>query len=109
MTAPAPSPRQQYLAWVEERIEDYKDSISREELLQIADDAVRRLQDAPDGQYSLTELVLADAVDRLIFERLKLPSFRQWRRMCQSDTEERPPESTDGGEAGAEDRRNVLE
>ncbi|HET9985967.1 MAG TPA: hypothetical protein VFQ38_20375 [Longimicrobiales bacterium] len=109
MTAPAPPPRQRYLAWVEERIEDYKDTISRDELLQIADDAVRELQEAPDGQYTLTELVLADAVDRVIFQRLKLPSFRQWLRACQNDTERRPPESTGGGDAGSMDERNSLE
>lgn len=72
------SPRQRYARWVEERIEDYKSGLTREELLSIADEAVDGLYDTDDGQYPLTEILLRDAVDALIFQRLRLPSFRQW-------------------------------
>jgi hypothetical protein len=102
MTAPASPSKQLYLAWVEQRIEDFKDSISRDELLEVADDAVQELYAAPEGQYSLTEIVLRDAVDMLLFRRLGLPTYKQWLKLCQIDTPERPPESTaHGSTAGA--------
>lgn len=94
MTSSVPAPRQQYLSWIEEQIEDFKETISRDELLQIADEAIVELENSPDGQISLTEIVLADAVDRLIFLRLRLPTYRQWLRACQNDTQGRPPGST---------------
>lgn len=100
MTAPAAPSRQLYLAWIEQRIEDYKDSISRDELLEVADEAVRELWANPEGQYTLTEVVLADAVDMLLFRRLGLPSYKQWLKLCQIDTTERPPESTARESAG---------
>lgn len=80
MTAPTSPPRQLYLAWVEEQIEDYKATLTRDELMQLADTAVQQLFQTPDEQYPLTEILLRDAVDALLFERLKLPSFRQWLR-----------------------------
>ncbi|HEX7089370.1 MAG TPA: hypothetical protein VF192_04500 [Longimicrobiales bacterium] len=79
--ADAPStPRQLYLAWVEEQIEEYKARLPREELLQLADQAVQELFAAEDGQYPLTEILLRDAVDALVFRRLGLPSYRAWLR-----------------------------
>lgn len=101
MTDPRPSPRRLYLAWIEDQIEEHKAGLRRDELLALADEAVHQLFDAEDGQYPLTEILLRDAVDSLIFRRLKLPSYRQWQRMCQNDTPERPPEST-AAEAGQE-------
>jgi hypothetical protein len=102
------SPRQRYLAWVEEQIEEYKSSLPRDELIALAEEAVARLYESPDGQYPLTEILLRDAVDALVFERLKLPSYRRWLAMCQNDTGERPPASTEGeGELGL-DERNEL-
>lgn len=91
------SPRQRYLDWVEDQIEEHKSSLTRDELLEIADAAVQSLFDADDGQYALTEILLRDAVDSLIFERLQLPSFRQWYRACQNDTVTRPLSSTPDG------------
>lgn len=85
-------PRQRYLAWVEEQIEEYKTSITRDELLQLAEDAVQQLSETRDGQYALTEILLRDTVDALIFDRLKLPSYRVWadrpkrQEECQIDT-----------------------
>ncbi len=94
MTAPVSPSKQLYHAWVEQRIEDFKDSISRDELLEFADEAVQELYADPKGQYALTEIVLRDAVDMLLFRRLGLPSYKQWLKLCQIDTPERPPEST---------------
>jgi hypothetical protein len=100
MDAPLSS-RQQYVAWVEERVEDFKAALPREDLLSLAEEAVEGLFDTNDGQYPLTEILLRDAVDDLIFRQLRLPTYRQWLRTCQSDTDPRPPEGTDGeGEAG---------
>jgi hypothetical protein len=95
MTIPAETPRQRYQAWIEEQLEDCKAALTREELLDLAEVAVQQLFDAPDGQYPLTEMLLCDAVDRLLFLRLGLPDFRQWQRSCRKDTPLRPlPETT---------------
>lgn len=93
---PQLSPRQQYVQWVEDRIEDYKSALTREELLSLADQAVDGLYDTDDGQYPLTEILLKDAVDALIFRRLHLPTYRQWLKSYRNDTPDRPPEVTDG-------------
>lgn len=97
MVAPESAPRQQYQAWVENQIDEFKAGLTREELLDLAEEAVQGLFDSPDGQYPLTEILLCDAVDALLFERLDLPDFRQWRRLCQSDTSGRPRQGTVGG------------
>jgi len=94
MTAPRSAPRQRYTAWIENQIEECKSGMSRDELLDLAEEAVRRIQASPDGQIVLTELVLCDAVDALLVERLSLPDFRQWQRLCRSDTIYRPPQGT---------------
>jgi hypothetical protein len=86
MSAPDSAPRQQYLSWVEDQIEEFKSGLTRDELLDLAEEAVSRLFDSPDGQYPLTEILLSDAVDTLLLDRLNLPDFRQWRRTCRSDT-----------------------
>ncbi|HEV8148983.1 MAG TPA: hypothetical protein VGP61_02230 [Gemmatimonadales bacterium] len=75
-----PSPKQRYHEYLMQRIEDYKNSLPREELLRLGNDAVSELQDATEGQYFLTEVLAQDAVDRLITKRLRLPLFARWRR-----------------------------
>jgi hypothetical protein len=90
MSTPAETPRQRYQAWIEEQLEDYKAGLTRDELLDLAEVAVQQLFDAPDGQYPLTEILLCDAVDRLLLLRLNLPPYRQWQRACRNDTPERP-------------------
>lgn len=94
MTAPLSAPRQRYQAWLEEQLEESKAALTRDELLSLADEAVRQLFDAPDGQYPLTEMLLCDAVDALLLRRLNLPDFRQWQRLCRNDTEDRPLQET---------------
>lgn len=100
MADPHAFSRQRYLAWVEERIEEHKSNLTRDELLDLADQAVDELLAARDGQYALTEILLRDAVNELIFGRLGLPSYRRWVRMCQKNTGERPPGATGGEGAG---------
>ena len=94
MSTPSESPRQRYQAWIEDQIEEYKAALTRDELLDLAEVAVDQLFDAPDGQYPLTEILLCDAVDRLLLQRLNLPDYRQWQRMCRNDTSGRPHNET---------------
>lgn len=74
-----PSLEHQYRAYLMQRIEDYKDSISRSELLKLGDEAARDLQGPANGQLLLTEMLMQETVDQQIIERLKLPSYRKWR------------------------------
>jgi hypothetical protein len=75
---PPLSPRQEYEEFVLQRIEDYKNQLSREELLALADESVQELEAGPDGQLVLTEVLVLEHVDRLIKKRLRLPGYRRW-------------------------------
>jgi hypothetical protein len=75
---PPHSLRRAYVEWVEEQVEEYKESIPRAELLRLADHVVEDLRVNRRGQYQLTELLLCEAVDRYIVRLLKLPSYRAW-------------------------------
>jgi tellurite resistance protein TehB len=75
---PTRSLKHEYELFVEQEIENYKESVPRGVLLGIGDDAVAGLASAP--QFALTELLLCQEVDRLIFKRLRLPSYDTWRR-----------------------------
>ena len=88
------SPRQRYNDWVQDRIEEHKAGLTRDELLSLADRAVSDLFDAGNAQYPLTEILLRDAVDALIFDTLSLPGYRKWLKTCQSDTTTRPQNKT---------------
>lgn len=70
--------KHEYELFVEREIENYKESVPRSVLLSIGDDAVRALAD--EQQFALTELLLWDEVDRIIFKRLRLPSYTTWRK-----------------------------
>jgi len=75
---PTRSLKHEYELFVEQEIENYKESVPRSVLLSIGDDAVASLSAAP--QFALTELLLCEEVDRIIFKRLRLPSYGTWRR-----------------------------
>jgi hypothetical protein len=75
---PTRSLKHEYELFVEQEIENYKESVPRSVLLSIGDDAVSSLSAAP--QFALTELLLCEEVDRIIFKRLRLPSYDTWRR-----------------------------
>src|ERR1041385_3941289 len=80
---PLPSPKQRYDEYGLQRIEDYKESISRGELLKLGNDAFNELQaaeEAEEGQYFLTEVLIQESVDRLIRKRLGLPTYSRWRQ-----------------------------
>lgn len=79
MTKDSPrSLRRAYLEWVEEQVEEFKDTIPRSRLLAIADEVVTDLRLARGGQYQLTEILLCDAMNRHLFKALKLPGYRTW-------------------------------
>jgi len=77
---PPRSLKQEYEEFMLQRIEEYKNALAREELLEIGDEAVRELEANAGGQYLLTEVLLLEHVDRLIARRLRLPSFPRWRQ-----------------------------
>lgn len=79
-TSPRPtrSLRHEYELFVEQEIENYKESVPRSVLLSIGDEAVASLSAAP--QFALTELLLCEEVDRIIVKRLRLPAYDSWRR-----------------------------
>ncbi len=70
--------KHEYELYLEREIENYKESVPRSVLLSIGDDAVRAL--AAQQQFALTELLLVDEVDKIIFKRLRLPAYATWRR-----------------------------
>jgi len=76
---PPRSLKQEYHEFLLQRIEEYKNALLREELLEIGDEAVRELEANAAGQYLLTEVLLLEHVDRIIARRLRLPSFPRWR------------------------------
>jgi hypothetical protein len=75
---PTRSLRHEYALYVEVEIENYKESIPRSVLLSIGDEAVSSLATQP--QLALTELLLCEEVDRIIFRRLRLPTYQTWRK-----------------------------
>src|SRR5216117_3164903 len=72
--------KQEYQEFILQRLEEYKNTVPRAELLKIGDEAVRELQAGAQDQYLLTEVLLLEHVDRIIARRLRLPSFPRWRQ-----------------------------
>jgi hypothetical protein len=70
--------KHEYELYVDEEIENYKDSISRTNLLKIGDEAAAHL--LHQTQFAMNELVLWDEVDKIIRKRLRLPSYSTWRK-----------------------------
>jgi hypothetical protein len=77
-TRTARSLHHEYELYVEQEIENYKESVARPALLAIGDEAAARL--AAEPQFALTEMLLCEEVDRIIFRRLRLPAYNTWRR-----------------------------
>ena len=78
MAALQRSLRFEYECYVEQEIENYKDSIPRSAILRIGDEAVAVLQTS--DQFGFDELLLCTEVDRIIRKRIGLPSYATWRR-----------------------------
>src|SRR5712691_5771790 len=74
------SEKQYYQEYILQRIEGYKNSIGRDELLRLGDEAATELQSASEGQFLLTEVLMLESVDRLIMKRLALRPYNRWRR-----------------------------
>lgn len=74
------SDKQHYQEYIMQRIEGYKNSIGRDELLRLGDEAASELQAASEGQFVLTEVLMLESVDRLIMRRLSLRPYRRWRQ-----------------------------
>ena len=70
--------RHEYDLYVESEIERYKDSIPRNKLLAIGDEAVASLES--QAQLGFSELLLNEEVDRIIRKRLRIPAYDAWRR-----------------------------
>lgn len=77
---PLPSLKQQYYEYVLQRIETYKNSLGRRRIIELGSEAAAEMQDTCEGQFLLTEVLMQEAVDRLIVRRLKLPAFSRWRQ-----------------------------
>lgn len=75
-----PSLEQQYHEYVMQRVEAYKNSLTRDQLLRLGDDAVAEMQASVEGQFVLTEVLMLDSVDALIVKRLRIRSYRRWRQ-----------------------------
>jgi hypothetical protein len=73
------SDKQHYQEYILQRIEGYKNSIGRNELLRLGDEAASELQATSEGQFVLTEVLMLESVDRLIMKRLSLRPYRRWR------------------------------
>lgn len=75
---PQRSLKHEYEIFVEQEIENYKDSIPRSAILRIGDEAVANLRAAE--QFAFDELLIWDEVDRIIRLRLGIPTYATWRR-----------------------------
>ena len=75
---PSRSLKHEYSVFLDREIEDYKESVQRSVLLSIGDEAVRMM--GAQAQMALTEMLLCDEVDKIIFKRLRLPRYDTWRR-----------------------------
>jgi hypothetical protein len=74
------SDKQHYQEYILQRIEGYKNSIARDELLRLGDEAASELQATAEGQFVLTEVLMLESVDRLIMKRLSLRPYRRWKQ-----------------------------
>ncbi len=54
--------KQEYQEFILQRLEEYKNTVPRAELLKIGDEAVRELQASAQDQYLLTEVLLLEHV-----------------------------------------------
>jgi hypothetical protein len=70
--------KHEYELYVENEIENYKESVSRSAILKIGDEAVATL--AAAEQFAMDELILWAEVDRIIRQRLRIPGYDTWRR-----------------------------
>jgi len=70
--------KHEYELYVENEIENYKESVTRSAILKIGDEAAASLR--AGEQFAMDELLLWAEVDRIIRKRLRIPSYQTWRR-----------------------------
>src|SRR6266566_2849898 len=70
--------KHEYELYVENEIENYKESVSRSAILKIGDEAAASLR--AGEQFAMDELLLWAEVDRIIRKRLRIPAYATWRR-----------------------------
>jgi hypothetical protein len=70
--------KHEYELYVDQEIENYKDSIPRAAILRIGDEAVAFLREREQPEFD--ELVIWAEVDKIIRKRLRLPAYATWRR-----------------------------
>lgn len=70
--------KHEYELFVENEIENYKESVSRSAILKIGDEAAASLR--AGEQFAMDELLLWAEVDRIIKKRLRIPAYATWRR-----------------------------
>jgi hypothetical protein len=75
---PPPSLTHLYHEYLMQRIEAYKNSVSRDELMRLAGEASDGLRDSDESQFLLTELLAGEVVDALIRKRLKLTGRKKF-------------------------------
>jgi hypothetical protein len=79
MTQQSPrSLKHEYELYVENEIENYKESVSRSAILKIGDEAAACLR--AGEQFAMDELLLWAEVDRIIRKRIRIPAYNTWRR-----------------------------
>src|SRR3989441_823297 len=71
---PPRSLKQEYQEFLLQRIEEYKNRVSRAELLEIGDEAVRELEENSAGQYLLTEVLRLEHAAGTTARRPGLPA-----------------------------------
>ena len=75
---PPPSLTHLYHEYVMQRIEAFKNSVTRDELMRMAGEATDGLYESDDSQFVLTELLTGEVVDQLIRKKLKLKSPKKY-------------------------------
>jgi hypothetical protein len=73
-----PSLTHLYHEYVMQRIEVFKNSVTRDELMRLAGEAEAGLHEADEGQLVLTELLMGEVVDQFIMRKLKLKSQKKF-------------------------------
>jgi hypothetical protein len=68
----------EYELYVENEIENYKESVSRSAILKIGDEAAAAMR--AGDQFVMDEILLWAEVDRIIRKRLRIPAYDTWRK-----------------------------
>jgi hypothetical protein len=70
--------KHEYEVYVENEIENYKESVSRSAILKIGDEAAASMR--AGDQFVMDEILLWAEVDRIIRKRQRIPAYNTWRK-----------------------------